>query len=224
MTFSLVARCSRTGQLGVAAATAMPAVGKLVSYGAPGTGAIATQAQLNPYHGIDGMALLRAGASAPEVLDRLKREDPRLEVRQFAVADSGGRVAAWTGSACPEWAGHRLLANLTVQGNRLAGPEVLDAMAEAFERDPELSLAERMVDAVVAGVERGGDTKGERSATLYIFDTEEYPLWDIRVDDHERPSEELRRLYAIFARELVPLIRTMPTRANPAGDEEESAV
>ena len=221
MTFSLIARCPDTGRIGVAAATAMPAVGKLLTHAVAGVGAIATQARLNPYIGIDGMRLLMQGRSAEEVRDILASQDPRAEARQFAVLDREGRTAAWTGSDCLDWAGHRPENGCSVQGNRLAGPQVIEAAAEAFRASAGKALDERLMEALEAGDAEGGDTKGERSATIYIVDKEEYPLWDIRVDAHPDPFAELRRLHDIFARELVPEIRRMPTRANPAGEAEE---
>jgi uncharacterized Ntn-hydrolase superfamily protein len=218
MTFSVVARCRRTGQFGVAAATAMPAVGKLLTHAAAGVGAIATQARLNPYLGIDGLDLLRQGLGAGEVLERLKNQDPRHDLRQFAVVDRAGGTACWTGEGCPDWAGHHQDDGFTVQGNRIAGRKVLLAAAETLRRLADRPLSERLLEALAAGDAQGGDTKGERSATIYIVDTEAYPLWDIRVDEHERPVEELRRLHEVFEEDLLPQIRKMPTRANPAGE------
>ncbi|GAA0569398.1 DUF1028 domain-containing protein [Caenispirillum bisanense] len=221
MTFSLVARCPRSGQIGVAAATAMPAVGKLLTHARAGLGAVATQARLNPYLGIDGLRHLAAGLTAAEVVERLCRDDPRIATRQMAVVDAAGRTSAWTGPDCPDWAGSLAGEGFSVQGNRLAGPHVLEAMAAAFLADRALPLAERFLAALEAGVESGGDTKGEQSATIYIMDTEEYPLWDIRVDQHERPVVELHRLHDIFRDQLLPHIKKMPTRANPAGEAGE---
>jgi uncharacterized Ntn-hydrolase superfamily protein len=221
MTFSIVARCQKTGQFGVAAATAMPAVGKLLTHAFTGVGAVATQARLNPYLGIDGLELLRQGLAAAEVVELLKQRDPRSDLRQFAVVDPSGETAAWTGSGCPDWAGHHLDDGFSVQGNRIAGPQVLRAAATAFKQWGEWPLDKRLVEALTAGDEAGGDTKGERSATIYIVASEEYPLWDIRVDEHDRPVEELRRLHGVFQDELVPEIVKMPTRANPAGEHGE---
>lgn len=221
MTFSLVARCPRSGQIGVAAATAMPAVGKLLTHARAGLGAVATQARLNPYLGIDGLRHLAAGLSAAEVVEHLCRDDPRIATRQVAVVDAAGRTCAWTGPDCPTWAGSLEADGFSVQGNRLAGQHVLEAMAAAFTAAPELPLAERFLAALEAGVESGGDTKGEQSATIYIMDTEEYPLWDIRVDQHPRPVAELHRLHDVFRDQLLPHIAKMPTRADPAGEAGE---
>lgn len=221
MTFSIVAKCGSTGQFGVSAVTAMPAVGKLLTHASPGIGAIATQARINPYLGIDGLDFLRQGLSAKETLDRLKQLDPRYDLRQFAVIDRSGEVAVWTGEGCLDWSGHHIDAGFSVQGNRIAGPQVLDAAAAAFKRMLDAPLDQRLIEALAAGDHAGGDTKGGRSATIYVVDTEDYPLWDIRVDEHQHPVEELKRLHAVFARDVVPHIRKMPTRANPAGEHGE---
>ena len=224
MTFSLIARCPTTGQVGVAATTAMPAVGKLLTHALSGVGAIATQARLNPYLGIDGLDHLSAGQSAAEVVTRLQGDDPAIEQRQFAVLDRSGATAVFTGEACLDWAGALQGDNYSTQGNRLAGEQVLTAAATTFERLHEQPLAVRFLEALAAGVAAGGDREGERSSTIYIMDTEEYPLWDIRVDDHDDPIAELRRLHGVFQTRLVPEIRSMPTRANPAGETGEISV
>ena len=224
MTFSIVARCPRTGQFGVAAATAMPAVGKLLSHAAAGAGAVATQAQVNPYLGLDGLALLRQGLSARQVLERLKATDPRMELRQCALIDAQGDSLCWTGEKCIPWAGSLAGEQFSVQGNRLVGPQVLDAVAEAFRHAEKRPLIERLIEALAAGDRCGGDRHGESSAVIYVVDQEEYPLWDIRVDHHLDPVAELRRLHDVFAREVLPEILAMPTRDNPAGKAAEDSV
>lgn len=221
MTFSLVARCPDSGHFGIAAATAVPAVGKLLTHAEGGVGAVATQAKLNPYLGIDGIRLLQYGRPATEVRDILAAADPRAQTRQFAVLDREGRTATWTGADCIPWAGAIERENLSVQGNRLTGPDVLTEVVGAYEASAGKPLDERLMEALEAGDSVGGDKEGERSATIYIVGREEYPLWDIRVDAHPDPFTELRRLHDIFARKLIPEIRRMPTRANPAGEAEE---
>ncbi|RRV25806.1 DUF1028 domain-containing protein [Pseudomonas sp. ALS1279] len=224
MTFSIVARCPRSGQFGVAAATAMPAVGKLLSHAAAGAGAVATQAQVNPYLGLDGLALLRQGLSAKEVLERLKDTDPCMELRQCALIDAQGDSLCWTGDKCLPWAGSLSGEQFSVQGNRLVGPQVLDAVAEAFRHAEKRPLIERLIEALAAGDRCGGDRHGESSAVIYVVDQEEYPLWDIRVDHNLDPVAELRRLHKVFAREVLPEILAMPTRDNPAGLAAEDSV
>nr|WP_313403747.1 DUF1028 domain-containing protein [Pseudomonas sp.] len=224
MTFSIIARCPRSGQFGVAAATAMPAVGKLLSHAAAGVGAVATQAQVNPYLGLDGLALLRQGLSAQQALQRLKGTDPCMELRQCALIDAQGDTVCWTGEKCIPWAGSLSSEQFSVQGNRLVGPQVLDAVAEAFRQAQERPLIERLIEALAAGDQCGGDRHGESSAVIYVVDREQYPLWDIRVDHHLDPVAELRRLHDVFAREVLPEILAMPTRDNPAGKAAEDSV
>ncbi len=224
MTFSIVARCPRSGQFGVAAATAMPAVGKLLSHAAAGAGAVATQAQVNPYLGLDGLVLLRQGLSAKQALERLKDTDPCMELRQCALIDAQGDSLCWTGDKCLPWAGSLSGEQFSVQGNRLVGPQVLDAVAEAFRHAETRPLIERLIEALAAGDRCGGDRHGESSAVIYVVDQEEYPLWDIRVDHHLDPVAELRRLHKVFAREVLPEILAMPTRDNPAGQAAEDSV
>ncbi len=225
MTFSIVARCERTGQVGVGAMTAMPAVGKLLTHAFPGVGAVATQALVNPYLGIDGIEHLRAGLSAEDAIASLRDADPEIERRQIAAVDRKGRTAAFTGSKCLKWAGHRCRVGYSVQGNRLEGEHVLDAMERVFMAHVGQPLADRFVEALAAADAVGGDKKEERSATVYIFDEEEYPLWDIRVDEHDDPVAELRRVHEVFRRDLIPHILKMakrPGRANPKGAEQPS--
>lgn len=224
MTFSIVARCQRSGCFGVAAVTALPAVGKLVSYAFPRAGAAATQARVNPYLGIDGIQLLRDGLSARDALARLVKADPNAKARQVALVDDSGAAAAWTGRDCLDWAGHEEWAGFSVQGNRLVGPQVLRNAAQAFEKHSGESLADRLLAALEACVAAGGDSEGEHSGAVLVVDTEEYPIWDIRVDHHQEPVAELRRLHGIFAEQLVPEIRSMPSRANPAGEPGEISV
>lgn len=212
MTFSIVARCARTGQFGVGAMTAVPAVGKFLTHAWPRTGAVATQALVNPYLGIDGIAALREGLNAEEVKRRLIDSDPEIERRQFAVVDGEGLVAAHTGAECLEWAGHRAGDGCCVLGNRLEGSKVLDALEQALLATVDLRLADRLVDALAAGYAAGGDRKRERSATIYVVDTEEYPLWDVRIDEHDDPVTELQRVHAAFGRDLYPHILEMPRR------------
>lgn len=224
MTLSIVGRCARTGQLGIAATTAVPAVGKLLAHAAARVGAVATQARVNPYLGIDGLKLLRQRLCAADVLAALCRADPNIESRQLGIIDGAGRACAFTGKQCLPWAGSRTGDGYTVQGNRLAGAHVIDVGAEFFERHSQLTLAERLLRALGAAEDAGGDRQGEESAALYVVDEEEYPLWDIRVDQHRDPLTELERLYPIFLERMLPEIERMPTRKQPAGAVDERDV
>jgi uncharacterized Ntn-hydrolase superfamily protein len=221
MTLSIIARCPHTGELGIAAATSVPAVGKLLCYAWPRTGAVATQGLLNPYLGIDGIHLLKDGMSAREVVASLSATDERAARRQFAVIDREGRTAVWTGEGCKPWAGALYGEGFSVQGNRLTGPDVAWRAAKRFEAMPEAPLVDRLCEALADGLQTGGDRLGERSATVYVVAEEEYPLWDIRVDDHDDPIGELFRLRDVFAEKLLPHIRKMATREHPGGEPGE---
>lgn len=213
MTFSIVARCVRSGQFGVAAGTELPAVGKLLAYASAGAGAVATQGTVNPYLGIDGVRLLTLeGKTARDVMEEVLSRDPAAQHRQLALVDRHGGFAQWTGRECKPWAGERRGADFAVQGNLLEGPEVLDAAAASMEASGDQPLVERLFAALVAGEAKGGDRRGTRSATILVMEKNEYPLWDVRVDDHPQPMEELRRLMVVFAESLVPMIRHMPNR------------
>jgi uncharacterized Ntn-hydrolase superfamily protein len=212
MTFSIAARCQRTGQIGIAATTAVQAVGKLACHAVHQVGAFASQALLNPYLAYDGLRLLQAGASAQQALDRVIATDPRPQDRQAGVVDNQGRTAAWTGTDTLPWSGHRAGRFFTTQGNRLAGPQVLDEVIESMHATEHLSLAERLVLALQAGAAVGGDIKGERSCNVMVFSSEEYPLCDIRIDEHEDAMGELSRLWQLYVNDLLPTVLEIPTR------------
>jgi uncharacterized Ntn-hydrolase superfamily protein len=218
MTFSLAARCARTGQLGVGALTAMMGVGKLVTYAQAGVGAVASQATMNPYLGIDGLRAMADGASAEAALRRLIENDPGRDVRQTGFVDSSGRTAAWTGEKTYDWSGHISAENVVAQGNRLVGRETLEAALESFESYPHLDLAERLLLALEAGEATGADTKGTLSGTVYVVDAEEYPLWDLRIDHADDPAVALRELFTESRDNLVPQVMNMPTRKDPMGE------
>jgi uncharacterized Ntn-hydrolase superfamily protein len=214
MTFSIVARCERTGQIGVAASTALQAVGKLACHGIANVGAIASQALLNPYLAYDGLRLLQQGASAAEALQRVLATDPDIDHRQVGIVDRLGRTAAWTGADTIDWSGQLAGRHFVTQGNRLAGPKVLEAAVETMLALEDHDLAERMVRALQAGVKVGGDTKGERSANVLVFADQEYPLCDIRIDDHDAPMTELDRLYQLYESDVLPDWLKLPRRAD----------
>lgn len=212
MTFSIVARCPRTGMLGVATASKALAAGGLVPYCRAGAGAIASQSFVNPYLGIDGLELLAQGLPAERALERLVDADRGRELRQFAIVDRDGRVAAYTGERCIPWAGHLTGAGYVCLGNILAGQRVLEEMARAFEGDPHEDLPERLIRALEAGQAAGGDRRGRQSAGLYVVYQEEYPWCDLRVDDHPDPIPELRRIFGVFLREELPYMELAPRR------------
>lgn len=214
MTFSIVARCPRTGMLGVASSSKALAAGSMVPYCRAGVGAIASQSFVNPYLGIDGLTLLEQGLAAERALERLIDNDAGREVRQLAIVDKDGRTAAHTGDRCIKWAGSVDGAGYVCLGNILVREEVVKAMADAFERSVGEELPERLLRALEAGQEAGGDRRGRQSACLYVVATEEYPYVDLRVDDHSDPIPELRRIFAVFQMEEEPYMDLAPTREN----------
>ena len=214
-TFSIAARCARTGQLGVAVSTAVPGVGSMCPFGEAGKGAISTQSWVNPYLGIDGLKLLRSGATAQQALDELMKADPGRDMRQIGIVDAHGNAAAWTGTKCTGWCGHRTGTNFAIQGNMLVGEETLAAMEKAFAAGAGLDLADRLVSVMEAGQNAGGDKRGRQSAALLVYDIEEYPLLRLSVEDHAQPVVELRRVYGVAARQLLPFVMGMPSRSDP---------
>ena len=216
-TFSITARCGRTGQLGVAVSTRVPAVGMLCPFVKSHAGAIATQSFVNPYLGIWGTEYLAAGHTASETLTYLKSRDSGIEYRQLGLVDASGGSAAFTGSACDTWCGHLTGENYAIAGNMLVGAATLDAMEESFAEDGAATLAERLLAALAAGQNAGGDKRGRQSAALKVYGTEEYPALDLRVDEHPDPVTELLRVYGVAKTDLVPLLEMLPTHNHPDG-------
>jgi uncharacterized Ntn-hydrolase superfamily protein len=204
MTYSLVARDGN--RWGVAVQSKFLAVGSVVPWAEPEVGAIATQAYANPRYGPDGLALLREGLSAQEVVERLVAADDGRDERQLGVVDAEGRSASWTGSGCTDWAGHRTGDGYAAQGNILVSQATVDALADTFESTAGKPLAERLVDCLAAAQAAGGDSRGQQSAALLVVERNggyaklSDVLVDLRVDDHERPIPELRRIYGLHRR------------------------
>lgn len=201
-TFSIVACDLARGEWGVGVQSKFLAVGSLVPWAEPGVGAIATQAKANVSYGPDGLELLRSGLPADEVVAKLTGADERREHRQLGVVDHAGLAATYTGSACLPWAGGRTGPGYAVQGNLLVSAETVLALARAFERSAGRPVAERLLEALHAGQEAGGDRRGQQSAALYVVkEGGGYDGWhvsvDLRVDDHPAPIDELERLYRL---------------------------
>ena len=214
MTFSIVARCPRTGQIGVAASTAVQAVGKLACHAVPHTGAVASQALVNPYLAYDALRLMDQGIEAEAALQRVLAMESQPETRQVGIVDNQGRVAAWTGDENIPWAGHIEGKQCMIQGNRLVGPWVVERMLQVMHDLEYLTLAERLVRSLQAGAVMGGDRHGERSVNVMVFGEEEYPLCDIRIDDHDHPMQELERLFVLYQQKVLPELLKMPRRAD----------
>jgi uncharacterized Ntn-hydrolase superfamily protein len=199
MTFSIIARDPESGIFGVAVSTAVPAVGAMVPHVKPGVGAIATQSYTNVRLGIDGLLLLERGMSPEEALTSLLAKDEGAATRQCAGIDAQGRVFAFSGDQCVDGYGSRTGENYSVQGNMLVGKETIDAMAESFEASRG-HLSSRLLKALEAGQAAGGDKRGRESAALLVapFLDEEYSKIDVRVDLHDDPVAELRRIFNVM--------------------------
>jgi uncharacterized Ntn-hydrolase superfamily protein len=205
VTFSIVAVDRDAGEVGCAVQSKYFSVGSVVPWAQAGVGAVATQAAGVAVYGARALEELARGAMPEEALERVLADDEGRETRQLGVVTADGRAAAFTGSACNEWAGHRIGDGYAVQGNILAGEAVVDAMAHAFEDTPG-PLVERMVASLEAGQAAGGDRRGQQSAAVVVervgarSESREGidRVCDLRVEDHAAPIAELRRLVAIW--------------------------
>ncbi len=224
-TFSIVARDPETGALGCAVQSRYFAVGAVVPWGEADVGIVATQANVNVGYGPQAVDLLRQGLSAEAVLEKIQAVDnfPGKDGRQVAIIDAEGGIAVYTGPTAMYWAGHKKGKDYSAQGNILTGPEVVDAMAAAFEKT-EGSLAERLVAALEAGQEAGGDSRGRQSAALLVVqkgagrNTNNDVQTRLHVDDHPTPIKELRRLLNIqLAMEAMRTSRELMSESQTSG-------
>jgi uncharacterized Ntn-hydrolase superfamily protein len=201
-TYSIAACDLDAGHWGVATQSKFLAVGSVVPWAEPQVGAIATQAYANPRYGSEGLGLLREGLSAQEVVDRLTAADDGRDHRQLGIVDGRGRSASFTGNECMDWAGGRTGDSYAAQGNILVSADTVDAIAETFESTGG-PLVERLLDCLDAAQAAGGDRRGQQSAAIVVVEKDggygglSDLLVDLRVEDHERPLEELRRLYGL---------------------------
>src|SRR6266542_218853 len=202
-TYSIVACDPEAEQWGVAVQSRFLAVGSVVPWAEPHVGAIATQSYANPRYGPDGLALLREGRSAEEVIEALTSADEGRAERQVGVVDRNGHAATFTGEGCHEWAGGRSGECYAAQGNILVSAATVDALAVTFESNARLELAERLIECLAAAQAAGGDRRGQQSASLLIVQKDEGyaklsdTVVDLRVDDHAQPIVELRRLFSL---------------------------
>jgi len=199
MTYSIVARDPETGELGVAVQSHFFAVGSVVSWAEAGAGAVATQSVAEPALGRRGLGLMRDGASAPEALHRLIADDPQEANRQLGLVDRLGSVAVHTGGRCIGAAGHRVAGQASAQANMMRGGSVPDAMVDAYG-PARGDRAARLMAALEAAERAGGDIRGRQSAALVVVGGQSRggpaldTRYDLRVDDHDEPVSELRRL------------------------------
>src|SRR5207247_2607824 len=220
-TFSIIARDPATGELGFAVQSKAFAAGNRAVHIKSGLGVIAHQASANPMYGEIGFELLRAGLTPQQALDMMLRSDEGRDSRQVAILDVQGRTASWDGPGANDWKGHRCGASYCAQGNILAGPQVVDALAKTYESTSGRPLAERLMDALDAAQAAGGDARGVQSAAMIVtralggaggFSDR---VIDIRVDDSRQPLADLRHLLNLYqAGQLI----TEANRQLTAGD------
>ena len=217
MTWSIVAFDPDTGAFGAAVATKAFAAGTFVPFVQSGVGAVGTQSLTNRYLGPAVLNGLARGLSAQLAIDAAIAGDEGREIRQLHCVDRQGRVAAWTGKHCVEWAGGCGEPFVSVAGNMLSNDAVAAATLAGFKADPAAPLPERMLAALEAGEAAGGDRRGRQSAAMVMTTTEDFPDLSIRVDDHAEPLPELRRLLGIWRTERAPYLGNSPSKAHPAG-------
>jgi uncharacterized Ntn-hydrolase superfamily protein len=223
MTWSIVARGPQ-GEFGIAVASRFFAVGMLCPHARSGVGAVSTQALVNPHYGPKGLEFLSQGISPVEAVGKLTDADQGRDHRQVHMIDAQGRIAAHTGSACIDWCGHLAGEGFSVAGNMLTGPGVLQKTSDEYLRTKALPFAERLICALAAGEAAGGDKRGKQAAALRIHAAEDYPLLDIRVDDHEDPVAELQRLYRKSLERFQPFAACLPSRSRPAGITDRAVI
>ena len=223
MTWSILAR-DEQGHFGMAIASRFFAVGSLCVHSRRGVGALSTQALMNPLYGTAGLDLLAQGMDAASVIATLIAGDEGREQRQVHILPHTGASAAHTGSECIDWCGHLSREGLSVAGNMLAGPKVIEACADTYLSMTGRPMAERLLAAMEAGEAAGGDKRGKQSAALKIHDAEDYLQLDLRVDDHLDPLTELRRLYDVSLERFQPFLTCLPGRGRPSGVIERAQI
>ena len=223
MTWSILAR-TPDGQFGVAIASRFFAVGALCVHTQRGVGALSTQALMNPLFGPLGLQLMQSGLSAAQVMHELLLTDEGRAQRQVHLLPAQGLPVAHTGTACIDWCGHMAGEDFSIAGNMLAGPQVLEETARAFQAAAGAPLAERLLQALQAGEDAGGDKRGKQSAALKIQADEDYLQLDLRVDDHAEPVLELKRLLEKSLERFQPFLTCLPGRHNPVGLTDRSLI
>ncbi len=220
VTFQIAARCTQTGRFGVAITTRPMAVGSRCPFIEAGVGLTVTMARTDPRLGPLGINLLKLGYSAQRVLDEIAASDPNIEMRQICVIDRDGNAAARTGARNTNWSGALVLRNLVAMGNNLFSERTVSAMGDAWGVNEQLVLEDRLLAALAAGRDAGGQNGGQHSAALLSYDREIYPYCDLRVDDHAEPVGELRRLYDKM-RPLIPFYYGRPAAPDEYGREDD---
>lgn len=216
MTWSILVR-DKQGHFGMAIASRFFAVGSLCVHSQREVGCLSTQALTNPTFGAAGLRAMAAGLNGADTIRTLLAADEGRDHRQVHVLPAHGPAAAHTGALCIDWCGHLTREGLSVAGNMLAGPQVIEATADAYAATEGLPLAERLLAAMEAGEAAGGDKRGKQAAALFVQEGEDYLSLNIRVDDHAEPLTELRRLYEVSLHRALPFRQCLPGRGRPSG-------
>ncbi len=223
MTWSILVRDPATGALGAAVASKFFAVGAVCIHVEGGVAALATQALVNPLYALQAMPRLREGADPAIVVGDCVVPDPGGAQRQFHILDASGRIAQHTGEGCVTWAGHVQGPDISVAGNMLAGPAVVQATMDAYAAASG-TMVERLLAAMEAGEAAGGDKRGRQSAALKVCTRDPYPDLDIRADDHPDPFAELRRLHRVSLERYAIFRRFMPGIDHPYGTVDRNVI
>jgi len=221
VTFSIIARCERTGMFGIGIATRPMAIGAKCPFLRAGIGGLVVQANGDPRLGPLGLRLLEMGYSAEKALSEIASSDgaENMTWRQMAVVDKDGRTAVHTGTNNEAWAGHVVGRGYVALGNRLTSERTAAAMSEAYEQSADEELAERLVRALEAGREAGGQVAGQHSAALLVVNKKSYAWVDLRADEHDEPIGELRRLYGLYI-PLIPYYDQRPSNPSMPRDDD----
>lgn len=219
-TFAISARCEASGKIGVAISTRPLAVGSRCPFIRPGLGVVVTMATTDPRLGPLGLRLLGLGYSASRVLSEIAASDPHIEHRQISVIDRDGNAVARTGAKNSDWSGHFCEQGMVAMGNGLISVRTASAMAETFAKTKGDDLEARLMAALEAGRDAGGQHGGQHSAALVVYRTQEYPLVDLRVDEHAEPIGELRRIFDIY-RPQIEYYETRPWQPTALGVVED---
>ena len=224
MTWSICLHDKATGSFAVAVTTKAFAVGARCPFVRAGVGAVATQASANTMLGPMALDLMEQGFAPEEAIGAVLKLDHGRDIRQIHAVGKHGSSFAWTGRHCVDWAGHLAMEGLSVAGNMLAGPDVVGATFQHLKSGGAAILAERLIDALDAGQAAGGDKRGRQSAAMMVATDDTFPEINLRVDDHAAPLTELRRLLAIYRRDLEPVRHIFPSRGNFHGLHDLDAV
>ena len=226
MTWSIVAREPESEAFGIAISTKALAVGAMCPFISFGYGALSSQSYSSPVAGERAIQGMEKGQDVEASILAALSDDEGRDWRQIHGVDASGRSFAYTGASCVDWCGHWTGESVSIAGNMLAGAPVVEACAESWQKNPQLKFTERLLQALVAGQEAGGDKRGRQSGALLVKGDEAHSLCDLRVDDHPDPVKELCRLFNVFKEQRMPYMQTVPTRRNPSGvfdlDEREA--